>query len=123
PVQDPTKPAHVEAREGGVPFPYWNDDIKWQATGVRRDTLGGRHATTVFYDSATGQRVAYTVVSIPALRVPAGQRVGKRVVVLRQGGSTIVTWGEHGQTCLISTRSRPGSAAMLVWLAQQEENA
>jgi hypothetical protein len=121
PAQNPLAREHVKAREGRVSFPYWADDVKWRASGVRRDTIAGRHATTVFYDGLNGDRVAYTVVAIPALRTPAGQHQGQ-YTVLRHGGSTIVTWREHGQTCLISMRTRPGGAKTLVWLAEQDQD-
>jgi len=123
PAQDPTARGLIKAREGDVTFPYWGDNLNWHASGVRRDTLNGRHATTVFYDSVGGDRVAYTVVAVPALRIPSGHRDDKQFVVLRQRGRTVVTWREHGQTCLISMKSSPDSEQTLVWLAEQDAEA
>ncbi len=121
PARDPSSGEDIQVREGRVNFPYWADDIAWRASGIRQDSLAGHHATTVFYDDpASGNRAAYTVVATPALRVPTGRRIDKRFVVLQHAGSTIVTWREHGQTCIITARSTPTSAKLLVWLAQHD---
>src|SRR5262245_37964555 len=50
----------------GVAFPAWAKKFGWTATGVRTDEIGGRHATTVFYEKK-GKRIAYTIVAGDAL--------------------------------------------------------
>jgi len=91
----------------GIPFPSY-DSSNWQATGVRHDTLDGRHVTTVFY-SAAGARVGYAIVSGPALTMPGGSTVrgptGVRYVFDSSEGAQIVTWRRDGHTCVIAGRS------------------
>lgn len=105
-------------RAAGLPYPYWEDKFGWRASGVRRDRLSGRSATTVFYSDA-GLSVGYTIVSGRALTAPAGSRVtvrdGVRIEVFRMGSRTAVTWLRRGHTCVLSGAGVPGT--MLVRLA------
>ncbi len=39
-------------RAAGLPYPYWEDHFGFKAVGVRRDRIGGRVATTVYYSRA-----------------------------------------------------------------------
>ncbi len=114
PARDPATRDDVNIHEGRVQFPYWGD-TEWTPSGVRWDTIGDRHATTVFYD-ARGVRLAYTVVDAPALNTPAGRVVNERYTVFTHGDHTVVTWRAHGQTCII-TAPKSVSSAHLVALA------
>ncbi len=124
PAQDKAEPDHVRVKEGKVRFPYWEDDVPWSATGVRTDRIAGHHVTTVFYDDDVthSKVVAYTVLSIPGLKVPGGRHVDN-FTVLHRSGHTIVTWREHGQTCILSARSAEVSDDHLVGLARHDANS
>jgi hypothetical protein len=88
--------AHVAPGEqiGGVRFPR---PAAWRAVGTRTDVVSGRLTRTVFYER-DGARVAYTIVSGPALEH------GRRVL---PGGGAL-TWVRDGHTCVVS-----GPAAVL----------
>jgi hypothetical protein len=122
PARDISAPDFVAAREGSVRFPYWSDEVPWKASGVRTDTLNGHHATTVFYRAPNGAQLAYTVVAVPALRIPAGQHQG-RFVLLHRDGQTVVTWREQGQTCVITASSSQVPDSRLIYLARHDEDA
>ena len=89
----------------GVPFPHWAKKFGWKAIGARVDTIGGRRATTVFYEKA-GRRIAYTIVAGEALRTPKGssslEREGTDLRVLIVDGRAVVTWDRLGRTCILS---------------------
>jgi hypothetical protein len=93
-------------RAAGLPYPYWEDRFGYRATGVRRDQLAGRTATTVFYTDARGRQVAYTIVSGAAL--PPGAHTDRAVldgVALRSlvtRGHVVVTWLRDGHTCVLT---------------------
>jgi anti-sigma factor RsiW len=82
--------AHVApgAQIDGVRFPR---PAAWRAVGTRSDVVSGRPTRTVFYER-DGARVAYTIVSGPALE--GGRRV------LSDGGA--LTWVRDGHTCVVS---------------------
>jgi hypothetical protein len=98
-------------RAAGLPFPYWEDRFGWRATGVRRDSLSGRAATTVYYRHA-GLMIGYTIISGRALAAPGDARVtvrdGTRLELFRAGGRTAVTWLRRGHTCVLSGAGVPG---------------
>jgi anti-sigma factor RsiW len=91
-----------------IPFPSYVHFTAWKASGVRHDTLQGRHVTTVFY-SVGGTRVGYSIVSGAALAMPHGSTVrgptGVRYVFVSSGGAQIITWRRDGHTCVIAGRS------------------
>ncbi|HEX5782200.1 MAG TPA: hypothetical protein VFX80_09765, partial [Solirubrobacteraceae bacterium] len=69
PATDPAPEASgpvLRAQVDGVEFPDWGPEFGWHANGMRRDDVAGRPATTVFYEHE-GHRLAYTIVSGPAL--------------------------------------------------------
>jgi anti-sigma factor RsiW len=105
PGADPGAPAvRLDRAVGEVYFPNWARSFGWRATGQRRDRLGDRNVVTVYY-TGHGARVAYSIVSSPALRVPSGQislRSGYYLRTLRIGGRTVVTWRRAGHTCVLS---------------------
>ena len=74
------------------------------AAGQRADQLDGRQAVTVYYDGS-GTRIAYTILSAPALRWPGAQTRwidGTRIQSLRYDGRVVVTWRRAGHTCVLS---------------------
>jgi hypothetical protein len=98
----------LRAEVGGVPFPDWGPEFGWHATGMRRDDIGDRPATTVFYEHM-GHRLAYTIVSGPALRRPADARIverdGLRMSVYRDprhGGHDVAVFERDGRTCVVA---------------------
>lgn len=92
-------------RAAGLPYPYWEDRFGWRVSGVRRDRLSGRAATTVFYRRA-GQRIGYTIVSGPALLAPSSARMivrdGTRIALGRVDGRTVATWLRGGHSCVLA---------------------
>jgi hypothetical protein len=83
--------------EGGIRFPAWNV-LAWPACGVRRDRLGGRDTTTVFYRTPAGAPIAYTIVDGP----PLHGTDAKRVRTIRSGSRTAVVWQRAGHTCILT---------------------
>jgi len=86
-----------------VYFPNWSW-FGWSASGQRSDHLGGRLAETVYYDHA-GRRIAYTILTSPALRWPgSGTRwvKGTELQTFTAGGRTVVTWRRADHTCVLS---------------------
>jgi hypothetical protein len=111
PASDRANPRTLQASEAGIRFPSWQD-IDWPTTGARRDELGGRSMTTVFYNTGDGAPVAYTIVAGKALAPPKGatttQLGGTEVRRLQRNGRWIVTWERNGHTCILSApRSVP----------------
>jgi hypothetical protein len=80
---------------------------------VRRDRLGGRPATTVFYRRA-GRRIGYTIVGGPPLAVGASARRtvigGTAVRSFSARGRQVVTWLRRGHTCVLSGPAVPAVA-------------
>jgi hypothetical protein len=88
-----------------LPYPDWSHEYGWHAAGARRDRLGNRDTTTVFY-LKHGRRIGYTIVSGSGLAVPAGTvRKVKEGTVLhtaRIGGRPVTVWQRRGSTCVLS---------------------
>ena len=107
PQPDPQHPgAQLDRGVGDVYFPNWGASLGWRATGQRLDRLGGHRAVTVFY-AWHGTAIAYTILSVPPLREPAGRVVNLGGLALREltlGGRTVVTWRRGGHTCVLSGR-------------------
>ena len=98
----------LRAEVDGVVFPDWGPEFGWRATGMRRDEIDGRRTTTVFYEH-TGHRLAYTIVSGPALPRPAGARTverdGLQMSVYRDpshGGHDVAVFERDGRTCVVA---------------------
>ena len=106
PRHDPAHPALLRAQIEGLPFPDWNQRFQWRAAGARRDTIEGRDATTVYYDSRVGARLAYTILGGAAIEPPDDARTvrvrGKDFHVMYRGGQRIVVWNRAGHTCVMS---------------------
>ncbi|MGI8411042.1 MAG: hypothetical protein ACR2LV_00730 [Solirubrobacteraceae bacterium] len=100
----------IRLSAAGLPYPYWDDHFGYKATGVRRDRLGGRLATTVYYMHA-GQPVAYTILTGAA--IPSGTPTHSTVenhVMLRSftaHGRLTVTWLRRGHTCVLTATHTP----------------
>jgi hypothetical protein len=94
----------------GISFPDWGASFGVEAIGVRRDHLGGRLATTVFY-ARGDQQIAYTIMSGPPL--PAGAAThesvwgGTRLASFLTRGRVVVTWLRNGHTCVLSGPGTP----------------
>ena len=107
-------------RAAGLPFPYWEDQFGWKATGVRNDVVADRTLTTVFYRSQ-GRRIAYTIVAgarlPPADRTETVTRSGIVVHVLPVDRRLVVTWLRRGHTCVLSGTDVPLDALvkLAVW--------
>jgi len=87
-----TAPASLDREFEGIRFPTYE---KWRATGSRTDTIDGRRVRTVFYER-DGQRIAYAIVSGPALSDESALRI------VRDAEVVAVTWTRDGRTCVIS---------------------
>jgi anti-sigma factor RsiW len=88
----------------GVVFPDLLESYGWRAVGVRRDEIGDRDATTVFYEQ-DGTRIAYVIVAGEALTpppdAPGASRNGVFLHTLRVDGRFAVTWRRLGRTCIL----------------------
>jgi hypothetical protein len=96
------------AEVDGVAFPDWGPEFGWHATGMRNDEIDGRRATTVFYEHE-GHRLAYTIVSGPALPRPDQaqtiERDGLELSVYRDpdhGGHDVAVFERDGRTCVVA---------------------
>jgi hypothetical protein len=109
PPRDGSDPHALMASEAGINFPAW-DEIDWPAKGVRRDTIEGRDATTVFYATAKGAPVSYTIVDGDPLEKPDGAKETKvgatNVYTLQRDGRWIVSWEREGHTCILSAPAK-----------------
>lgn len=107
PGQDRRRPGLLTASEGGVAYPYWEDNYGWNAAGVRGDRLAGHRVTTVFYERA-GRRIAYSIVGGEPLDEPAVGTLARGRTrayrLLGAGGRRVVTWEQGGHTCVLSGR-------------------
>jgi hypothetical protein len=107
PAPDPVRPqAMLQQNVGEVYFPNWGGSLGWHAVGARTDRLGGHRAVTVYY-KWRDKRIAYTIVSAPALAKPAAQSTWLHGTELRtqtQDGRLVVSWYRAGDTCILSGR-------------------
>jgi len=98
----------LRAEVGGLRFPDWGPQFGWHATGMRRDEIDGRPTATVFYEHM-GHRLAYTIVSGPALPRPENARVverdGVEIALYRDpahGGHDVAVFERGGRTCVVA---------------------
>jgi anti-sigma factor RsiW len=107
PAPDPVRPeAMLHQNVGEVYFPNWGRSLGWRAVGARTDRLRGHEAITVYYQWRE-DRIAYTIVSAPALPKPAAHRTWLHGTELRtqtQDGRLVVSWYRGGETCVLSGR-------------------
>ncbi len=125
PGESTTHAAQLDVAVDGVAFPYWKERFRWRATGTRRDTIGGRSVTTVFYSGPNARRIGYAIVGgTPAPAAGGGTVVwhGGVAYRLRQvHGVPVVTWQRDGRLCVLSGRGVNG--ATLVRLASWSDGA
>ena len=106
-------PGTLDASVSGVAFPTWTG---WHPVGERTQDVGSRSARSVVYQSATGQRVGYTIVAGKALDIPDGTRHevgGMELTSLHTDGATVVTWRVDGHTCVLATTDDVPVAALV----------
>jgi hypothetical protein len=122
PAPSTAHPELLDARVGDVSFPTWSGEVPWRASGVRSDTVEGRRAVTVFYDDPRGARLGYTIVDGAALAWPKGativRRQGIEIHMLRSGAATVVTWREHGHSCVMSAPASVGRDRLVALAAR-----
>jgi hypothetical protein len=94
----------------GPPYPYWEDRFGYEATGVRRDQLASRSATTVYYHRARRQ-IAYTIVWGAPIAAGASThnavRDGTLLRAFTARRRVIVTWLRQGHTCVLTSTDTP----------------
>ncbi len=106
PPPDPSAPAarlHADIEE--IYFPNWQQRFGWVPTGMRTDTIDGRHAVTVYYEWNKKATLAYTIVGAPALHTPAASTIvlgGTVLHTLTLDGRRVVTWERNDHTCVLS---------------------
>lgn len=100
PAPDQRAPALLlAAHVGNLHFPNWQTVTGWRAVGQREDSLGDRTVRTVYY-SADGIRIAYSIVSAPAL---AGlDSHGEPYSTMRRSDRVAIVWVEQNHTCVLS---------------------
>ncbi|HTU96234.1 MAG TPA: hypothetical protein VMF14_10380 [Solirubrobacteraceae bacterium] len=105
PTPDPDDPGvKLSEQVGDVYFPNWTSTLGWRPTGLRHDMLMMHSAVTVYYRLGTG-RLAYTILSAPALPQPTAQVTvehGMTVRTLRVHRELMVTWRRDGSTCILT---------------------
>jgi hypothetical protein len=110
PTPDPDDPGvKLSENVNDVYFPNWSSTQGWRPTGLRRDLLNLHRAVTVYYEKGA-RRLAYTILSAPALAQPAAAvtvRNGITVRTLRLHGRIIVTWRRDGSTCILTGTNVP----------------
>jgi anti-sigma factor RsiW len=115
PIPDPKAPtARLKQDVQEVYFPNWSGRFGYHAVGQRIDRVGGRVAMTVYY-KWHGRVVAYTIVSAPALKVPAARVTyvnGTELRTLRLDGRLVVTWERRNHTCVLSSTGIPPSVML-----------
>ena len=105
--------ALLDARVGDLQFPNWKSAGGWRSVGQREDSLGNRTVRTVFY-AADGRRIAYSIVSAPAL---AGLNThGEPYAAMSRRGRTVIVWEERNHTCVLSGS---GVGAQQLWALVQ----
>jgi hypothetical protein len=125
PSESTLQRGQLTASVDGIAFPYWHERFGWRSTGSRRDVVGGRPVTTVFYADSAGHRVGYAIVSgTPAPPVSGGVvrwHGGHPYRLSLIAGSRVVTWHRAGHLCVISGRGIDG--AKLLRMAGWEDHA
>jgi hypothetical protein len=106
-------PALLAVSADGLPFPDWEDEFGWRATGSRTDVAGDRQLTTVFYEK-DGKELAYTIVSGEPLEATGRRLVRKGVELHATDG--LVTWQRRHRTCvLVGDVPEATLAKLAVW--------
>ncbi len=105
PTPDPDDPGvKLSGPVGDVYFPNWSSTLGWHPTGLRHDVLDMHSAVTVYYRFGA-ERLAYTILSAPALPQPAAMVTvanGMTIRTLRLHHRLVVTWRRDGSTCVLT---------------------
>ena len=99
PALEPGTPSKLAVSVGRLHFPNWGSYGGWRSVGLRRDTIGNRSVTTVYYANS-GKQIAYSIVSSPVL--PGLKTSGEPYAVMSRQGRVVVIWQEGNHTCLLS---------------------
>jgi hypothetical protein len=102
----------LAAEQDGLAFPEWGAKFGWEATGTNTGEVGGRAATTVYYENDEGRTLAYTIVGGDALDTPDDARTieveGTPVEIFRTSdGRPAATWERDGNTCILAGEGVP----------------
>ncbi len=123
PSESPGRRGQLTAAVDGVAFPYWEERFGWRSSGARKDTVGGRTVSTVFYSAGGGRRIGYSIVAgTPVPRLTGGEvhwRGGTPYRLLSENGSRVVAWVRDGHLCVVGGHGI--SDATLLRLASWEE--
>jgi hypothetical protein len=98
--------ALLDAEQSGVAFPNWAEKFGWKATGSHTGKVGGRDATTVYYEKE-GKTLAYTIVSGDSLGDPEDATTieveGTEIDLFdAEGGNRAAEWLRDGHTCILA---------------------
>jgi hypothetical protein len=110
PAPSPVDPYLLAAHVDGLAFPTWRRE-GLAPSGQRSDRLGAHRVMTVFYRGRDA-RLAYSIVSSPALSQPGGRSTrlgGYTFHAFTVGGRAAITWRELGHTCVLSASGVPAS--------------
>lgn len=100
----------LDVSAAGIPFPNWATTSRWTTSGARRDRVGGRTVTTVYYRDPNGTEVGYAISSGAPLAGAHGtavRRYGATFTLQHIGGANFITWTRAGHTCVIAGNSVP----------------
>ena len=98
--------ALLDAEQSGVAFPNWAEKFGWKATGSHTGKVGGRDATTVYYEKE-GKTLAYTIVSGDSLGDPDDATTieveGTGIDLFdAESGNRAAEWLRDGHTCILA---------------------
>ena len=112
PTPDPDAPGvKLSENVNNVYFPNWSSTLGWRPTGLRRDLLDLHRAVTVYYAHGT-RRLAYTILSAPALAQPAAPVTVENAMTVRTlwlHDRLLVTWRRNGSTCILTGTNVSGA--------------
>ncbi len=109
--------------QDGVVFPAWGEKFGWEVTGTNRGTVGGRDATTVYYEK-DGKTLAYAIVGGDALDSPGDAKTltveGTPIEIFSAEGKPAATWERQGHTCILIGAGVPDAklAELAGWQAK-----
>lgn len=123
PAADLGDPGRLSTAVDGVHFPTWRG-YDWKPVGSSSQQRDGQRLLTVTYRGPSGQRIGYLIASGRPLPASGGKTVvlaGTTYREIRSAGTDILTWVEHGHTCLMA--SRDTTTATLLALAASRRSA
>ncbi len=98
--------ALLDTQQSGLPFPNWEEKFGWKATGTHTGKVGGRDATTVYYEK-DGKTLAYTIVAGDSLGDPDAATTieveGTAIDLFdAPDGNRAAEWLRDGHTCILA---------------------